>query len=221
MISDPTIIPLTLVLLVLVTIAVFQNLYKIAGFLVFTYCLYIFILWIRIEPVVEKKYVDIEVSQQNQIINSKMDSSSEMDVIFNADSIEQSTEKTSPIISVFRPLFVNEIFMSESIVNRTPIRPNTEFSDSLGSIYCFTTIENLNASPQVITHKWWYENQYFSEIDIEVGRSYNWRCWSKISNLSDWPGSWKVFVSDTAGSQLDSISFVVKKVDSVGLRRVQ
>ena len=211
MLSDPTVIPLTIVLLILVTIAVIQNLNKIAGFLVFTYLLYLLILWARTEPDnYSVKHVQPQAVPVESIVSTEKESPSVQIGETFSDTLPSSLIET-PKKQTYIPVFVNDLAMTKSIINRMPVDTNTEFYDTLGTLYCFTGVRNLNEFPQTIAHQWEYKNTFFSSVEIKVGRSYNWRCWSKISNIDKWPGAWKVFVLDSAGNKLDSIKFVIKK----------
>ncbi len=221
MLSDPTIVPLTVILLLLVTIAIVQNLYKVAGFLVFTYVLYLLIIWVRMEPVPS-------MPSENHGISNNISPTSE--TISNSDSFiaaestidPDTTDEISDIIQqVYIPIKVKSISMTDRIIHRSPARIDSVFSDSLEHIYCFSSIENLNNTEQTISHKWYYENQFFSTVDIQVGFSFNWRCWSRISNVNEWPGNWKVYVLDSNEVPLDSISFTISNSKETGLRRVQ
>ncbi len=224
MLNDPTIVPLTIVLLILVTIAVVQNLYKVVGFLLFTYALYMVIIWIRAETP-DTAVFNLQSSVKiNSIQDVKVDTTESITQFVRTTSDNSDTHEIIPSSvekKVLVPLTVNRIVAAGDIVNRLPEQIGSVFADTLNAIYCFTAIRNLNGSPQKLYHRWYYENQYFSTVDIIVGRSYNWRCWSKISNVSEWTGNWEVQVLDSSLAVLDSINFIVRKSFPDTIRRVQ
>ena len=84
------------------------------------------------------------------------------------------------------------------IVDRTPINIIEELDNSLGKIYFFTNLRNLQ--DQSITHRWIYKDKVMANIVFDV-KGPRWRVWSSKNLWNTWLGKWKVQVL-TSDSEL-------------------
>jgi hypothetical protein len=98
--------------------------------------------------------------------------------------------------------------MTRDILERTPVESKVQFDQSVGTIHCYTSVFNLDDST-TITHVWRYKGQLISKIEIPIGVSVRWRCWSQLSIKSEWIGEWEVIVMDVEGQLLDSVIFQI------------
>lgn len=92
-----------------------------------------------------------------------------------------------------------------SVENREPVGESAEFEATVGTVYCWTKI-SAQSVPATIKHVWYMgDKQVFEKaLDIKFPST---RTWSAKSVKS---GSWRVDVTDDAGTVLSSVSFTVK-----------
>ena len=77
------------------------------------------------------------------------------------------------------------------VIGRTPINIVEELDNSLGKIYFFTNLRNLQG--QTIIHRWIYNNKVMASISFDV-KGPRWRVWSSKNLWHTWLGKWKVQV---------------------------
>jgi len=77
------------------------------------------------------------------------------------------------------------------VVDRIPINIIEELDNSLGKIYFFTNIRNLQG--QSITHRWIYKDKVMADIVFDV-KGPRWRVWSSKNLWHTWLGKWTVQV---------------------------
>lgn len=93
------------------------------------------------------------------------------------------------------------------VQDRELIGADTVFSNTVGTIYCYTRIRGAEGSQEIV-HVWYYEDQPQASITLPVESS-NWRTWSSKNIREDWTGSWRVIVEDGKGNILANKSFTV------------
>ena len=102
-------------------------------------------------------------------------------------------------------LEVQKIVMATSVNNRAPVGENTEFPASVGTLSCWTKIA-AKTVPATIKHVWYFGDKKVFELPLDI----------KYASMQTWstksvkPGTWKVVVTDEAGTELSSVSFTVK-----------
>ena len=84
----------------------------------------------------------------------------------------------------------NAVFALD-IEDRVPINIVEEADNSLGKIYFFTNIRNLQG--QSITHRWIYKDKVMADIVFDV-KGPRWRVWSSKNLWHTWLGKWTVQV---------------------------
>ncbi len=224
---NPGLMAITIVLLILVSIAIWQKLYQAAMVMGGVYIIYI--LYITISP----KDLDSSVEQEiiiPQIIDDSTNLIPNIDDVGKAvlllDSVDSNKVMIQTIDSTigFKKIYEPEIDNIESIIsvlsmtvgtgviNRRIENPDSLFSVDTKRIYCLTGIHNQNDS-KVIYHRWYHEGRLQSKIKLELERSYLWRTWSYITIRGQKTGNWQIVVEDTSGIRYDSLSF--KIVDSI------
>ena len=92
----------------------------------------------------------------------------------------------------------NAVFALD-IKDRTPINIIKELDNSLGKIYFFTNIRNLQG--QRVTHRWIYKNKVMADVVFDVGGP-RWRVWSSKNLWPTWIGVWSVEVLSADGEVL-------------------
>jgi len=232
---NPGLIAITIVLLILVIIAIWQKLYQAAMVMGGVYIVYILYITIspKDAPTLPSTNLDSAVEQEiiiPQIIDDSTNLIPNIDdvgkTVLLLDSVDSNKVMIQTIDSTigFKKIYEPEIDNIESIisvlsmtvgtgvVNRRIENPDSLFSVDTKRVYCLTGIYNQNDS-KVIYHKWYQEGRLQSKIKLELERSYLWRTWSYITIRGQKIGNWQIVVEDTSGIRYDSLSF--KIVDSI------
>ena len=208
MLNDPSIFYLGIVLLILVSIALYQRLYSLTGFLIATYFMYIVIIYFSGTRSGEKNPpID---TPTNFIRNIQIDTTKEAR-IDSAETLEDITGTTDSIPS--EQLALNYIMVSRDVVikNRSAIDPGSVFPDSVGTLFCLSGIDNRNGGIQEILHKWSYMGKTVAKVIMVVERSINWRCWSVVMINPERAGRWEIILSDTNEIEFASTTFQIIK----------
>lgn len=102
-------------------------------------------------------------------------------------------------------LKVEKAVAATSVENREPAGEATEFQASVGTVYCWSKVA-ASTVPTTIKHVWYAGDQKVFEKDLDI-KYPSTRTWSAKSVKA---GSWRVDVTDQAGTALVSVSFTVK-----------
>ena len=86
---------------------------------------------------------------------------------------------------------ISEAEFAKKIIDRVPINIVREFDNSLGKIYFFTNIRNLQDTS--ITHRWIYNNKVMADVFFDI-KGPRWRVWSSKNLWHTWTGKWIVEV---------------------------
>ncbi len=100
---------------------------------------------------------------------------------------------------------VDKIVAATSVDKLEPVGENTEFDASVGTVYCWTKV-SAKTVPATIKHVWYLGDKKVFEHSLDL-KFPSTRTWSSKSVKS---GSWKVDVTDEAGTVLSSVTFTVK-----------
>lgn len=120
-------------------------------------------------------------------------------------SVEQQENIEEKFI---QKLKINSVLITTDIIDKEPVDSAKLFLNDIEYLYCYTTVFNPYNENKII-HNWQYEGEDYFNNTINIGRSDNWRCWSRISVRPELSGDWEVSVSDTLGNDLDSIEFTL------------
>ena len=120
-----------------------------------------------------------------------------------AVSVAAAQEK--PAAPTNANLKVEKAVAATSVENREPVGESAEFEATVGTVSCWTKI-SAKSVPATIKHVWYLGDQQVFEkaLDIKFPST---RTWSSKSVKT---GSWRVDVTDDAGTVLTSVSFTVK-----------
>ena len=105
-------------------------------------------------------------------------------------------------------LVVSEFAIATSIEDRTPRGVSDTFPTTVSKLYAYTKI-NGAMGETTINHRWYYGETLLAEVSLDV-RSASWRTYSSKNILPQWPGQWKVEVTNAQGTVLDSLQFTIE-----------
>ena len=219
LINDQTIFEVTLVLVVLLSIAFWQNLKQFAAILGGIYFIYIIFIISFYEKnpepqIVEENIVSIINDQIDSVILDKKviietDTSKKViDVVNNIISENKLDIKPKSISNDEQPINVLNITFGTGVINRKIEKESRSFTTKTNRIYCLSGIQNRKTDTKIF-HKWYHDGKLKSKILLNVGKSFNWRTWSYINVYENRVGEWIVVVEDTVGVRLDSLSFSI------------
>jgi hypothetical protein len=88
---------------------------------------------------------------------------------------------------------------TSAILDREPVDEITSIDSTIGKIFFFTELRNLEDT--TITHRWTHAGEVKAEIEFKV-RGSRWRVYSSKTLLPEWIGDWKVEVLSEEGTVL-------------------
>ncbi|MET0006901.1 MAG: DUF2914 domain-containing protein [Candidatus Thiodiazotropha sp. 6PLUC4] len=136
-----------------------------------------------------------ESREAQEITQESQEMTQQAQELLDSQGIEESPV---PDAYVARALFTTEI------VNREPVNQVVSLDEDATRILFFTDLRNLQG--RIITHRWEFEGEVISEVDIEVGGP-RWRAYSVKSLNPGEEGKWTVFVIDESGWPLHASIF--------------
>ena len=218
-IKDPTILEITLVLIVLIGIAFWQNLKHIAAILGGIYFMYlIFIMTsysndsvtVIVEEKVENKTINIVEKESIEVdtIITKVEDKKEISINDDEAFVQMENQSRNQHNVIDQPIKVLNISFGTGIEDRELEGKNRIFTTNTNRIYCLSGIQNRRTDTKLF-HKWYHEGELKSKILLNVGKSFNWRTWSYINVYENRTGEWFVVVEDTFGVRHDSLSFTI------------
>ena len=115
---------------------------------------------------------------------------------------------------VFVPLAISALSMEvtnsticEKIVNREAVNEGRSFSASVGKLYCFNKIANIDSYTEVV-HTWYYGNTERARVTLNVNPP-AWRTYSSKIIQAHEIGNWRVEILDASGNLLNTVHFEV------------
>ena len=115
---------------------------------------------------------------------------------------------------VFVPLAISAVSIEvtnsaicEKIVNREIVNEGRSFSASVGKLYCFSKIANVDSYTEVV-HAWYYGNNERARVTLNVNPP-AWRTYSSKIIQAHEIGSWRVEILDATGNLLNTVHFEV------------
>ncbi|MES9941319.1 MAG: DUF2914 domain-containing protein [Candidatus Thiodiazotropha sp. 6PLUC2] len=136
-----------------------------------------------------------ESREAQEITQESQEMTQQAQELLDSQGIEESPV---PDAYVARALFTTEI------VNREPVNQVVSLDEDATRILFFTDLRNLQG--RIVTHRWEFEGEVISEVDIEVGGP-RWRAYSVKSLNPGEEGKWTVFVIDESGWPLHASIF--------------
>ncbi len=86
---------------------------------------------------------------------------------------------------------ISKAEFATDIIDKEPFNIVGEMDNTLGKIYFFTNIRNLQGTS--ITHRWTYNNKVMADVIFDINGP-RWRVWSSKNLWHTWTGKWVVEV---------------------------
>lgn len=214
LIGDPAFLPITITLLILVIVAIWQKLDRFIFPLAIMYVVYAVFTGISITE-------DDGIIKPAELVQSKTEVNDDSNIIKIVDetplsdtvSIEVKDQElvTRDEEPVQLELRVNSLLMCESMIDslRKPVNASREFPVALKRVYCYSGIRNA-LSERTILYEWYFQDEYIDTIPIKIGRSVHWRSWTYKTITEAQVGEWFVVLRDEiSNTALDTIHFTV------------
>ena len=95
--------------------------------------------------------------------------------------------------------------ISKNIVDRQPVEPGSSFSVSVGRLFCYSKVTNIQSSTQIY-HVWYYGDTERARVALNVNPP-NWRTYSSKIIQAHEIGKWHVKILDDASNLMQDIEF--------------
>jgi len=102
-------------------------------------------------------------------------------------------------------LIVESASICTGVANREAVDAGTSFSVSVGKLYCFSKIANIQ-EPTEIVHVWYYGETERARLSLGVNPP-AWRTYSSKIIQAHEVGSWRVEILDASGHLLETAKF--------------
>jgi hypothetical protein len=95
----------------------------------------------------------------------------------------------------------------KNVVDRQPVEPGSSFPVSVGKLYCYTKIDNIQNSASIV-HAWYYGDTQRAMVSLNINPP-SWRTYSSKIIQPHETGAWRVEILDTSGNLLKTVRFEV------------
>ena len=222
--SDPSLIPVTIVFILFILFSYWQNLRKYIIHLSVVYISFLIFTATSYSDHDNNKILNDVAGGKDSLINAVGDV-----VLLNIDSTNTNNSDLKPSegfkIKEFIPksevvdnspktISVQRLIVCENInfKLRKPIRIRDVFLDSTSKIYCFAGIKNPDKSEN-ITHYWEFNGEPYAKVHMNISVSEYFRCWSYVTPREGYTGLWSVSVIDDQNNLLKKQEFSIISYD--------
>ena len=102
-------------------------------------------------------------------------------------------------------LSVEDSTICTGVANREAVDAGTSFAVSVGRLYCFSKIADIQESTDIV-HVWYYGETERARISLGVNPP-AWRTYSSKIIQAHEIGSWRVEILDGSGNLLETLKF--------------
>ncbi len=95
----------------------------------------------------------------------------------------------------------------KNVTDRQPVEPGTSFSASVGRLYCYSKIADIQNSTK-IEHVWYFGDTERARISLGVNPP-SWRTYSSKIIQAHEIGKWHVKILDESGNLLEDVAFEI------------
>jgi hypothetical protein len=93
----------------------------------------------------------------------------------------------------------------KNIVDRQPVDPGSSFPVSVGRLYCYSKITDIQTSTQIY-HVWYFGERERARIALNINPP-SWRTYSSKIIQTHEIGKWQVKILDADGNLLENVEF--------------
>jgi hypothetical protein len=112
-----------------------------------------------------------------------------------------------PVSVLAETMQVENSAVCENVVNREVVNQGSSFSASVGKLYCYSKVENIDSHTEVV-HAWYFGDTQRARVTLNVNPP-AWRTYSSKNIQNHEIGSWRVEILDQSGNLLDTVRFDV------------
>lgn len=94
-----------------------------------------------------------------------------------------------------------------NVANRQPVELGTSFSASVGRLYCYSKIAEIQNSTEIV-HVWYFGDTERARITLGVNPP-SWRTYSSKIIQAHEIGDWHVKILDASGNLLEDVEFEI------------
>jgi hypothetical protein len=112
-----------------------------------------------------------------------------------------------PVSVMAETMQVEKSAACENVVNREVVNEGSSFSASVGKIYCYSKVANIDSHTEVV-HAWYFGDTQRARVTLNVNPP-AWRTYSSKNIQNHEIGSWRVEILDQTGNLLETVRFEV------------
>jgi len=112
-----------------------------------------------------------------------------------------------PVSVLAENMEVSTSAVCQNVVNREVVSEASSFSASVGKLYCFSKIANIQSHTEVI-HAWYFGDTQRARVTLNVNPP-AWRTYSSKVIQPHEIGNWRVEILDPSGNLLETVRFEV------------
>jgi len=95
----------------------------------------------------------------------------------------------------------------KNVVDRQPVEPGSSFPASVGKLYCYTKIENIQNADNIV-HAWYHGDTQRALVSLNINPP-SWRTYSSKNIQAHETGAWRVEIRDPMGNVLETVRFEI------------
>jgi len=95
----------------------------------------------------------------------------------------------------------------QNVADRQPVEPGTSFSASVGRLYCYSKITDIQSSTKIV-HVWYFGAKERARTTLGVNPP-SWRTYSSKIIQAHEIGKWHVEILDASGNLLKDVEFEI------------
>ena len=112
-----------------------------------------------------------------------------------------------PVSALAETMEVSKSAVCENVVDREVVSEGSSFSGSVGKVYCYSKIANIQSHTEVI-HAWYFGDAQRARVTLNVNPP-AWRTYSSKVIQTHEVGNWRVEILDQSGNLLETVRFDV------------
>ena len=114
-----------------------------------------------------------------------------------------------PVSVVADSMHIEKSAVCENVVNREVVNEGWSFRASVGKLYCFSKVANIDSHTEVV-HAWYWGDTQRARVTLNVNPP-AWRTYSSKNIQPHEIGSWRVEILDQSGNLLETVRFEVTR----------